>query len=187
MDQALILKNLSTAVLSLDHELKLCFINHAAESLLGVSGTKGIGQRLTELVPGFVVVEATLFEAIQTNQPFTQRQAQLLSANQQPITIDYTVTPVSDGEWPRLLLEFHAIDRYLRIDRDAALREHQQVTQQMLRGLAHEIKNPLGGIRGAAQLLATELSSPDLDEYTQIIIEETDRLAGLVDRLLGPN
>ncbi len=186
MDQALILNNMSTAVLSLDHELKLLFMNQSAESLLGLSGKQGYGHRLRELVPGFDVVEATLFEAIQTGQPFTQRQAQLLTAADGALTVDYTVTPVAEGQWPKLLVEFHGLDRYLRIDRDAALQEHQETTRQMLRGLAHEIKNPLGGIRGSAQLLRTELDSPDLDEYTQIIIEETDRLAGLVDRLLGP-
>jgi two-component system nitrogen regulation sensor histidine kinase GlnL len=79
------------------------------------------------------------------------------------------------------------LDRYLKIDRDESISTQQQITRQMIRGLAHEIKNPLGGIRGSAQLLERELATEDLRAYTEIIISETDRLTALVDRLLGPN
>jgi len=79
------------------------------------------------------------------------------------------------------------MDRLLRIARDESRATQQQTTQQMLRGLAHEIKNPLGGLRGAAQLLARELPSEDLKEYTDVIINEADRLQKLVNRILGPN
>lgn len=79
------------------------------------------------------------------------------------------------------------MDRIIRISRGQSLLQTTETTQQIIRGLAHEVKNPLGGIRGAAQLLARELSSPDQLEYTQIIIREVDRLRALVDQLLGPN
>ena len=72
-------------------------------------------------------------------------------------------------------------------NRDDRSRSSFKTTRELIRGLAHEVKNPLGGLRGAAQLLERELDSADLKEYTQIIIEEADRLSGLVDRLLGPN
>jgi two-component system nitrogen regulation sensor histidine kinase GlnL len=75
----------------------------------------------------------------------------------------------------------------MRINREKGLISSQENTQAMIRGLAHEIKNPLGGVRGAAQLLARELPDPALEEYTRIIIEESDRLRDLVDRLLGPH
>jgi len=75
----------------------------------------------------------------------------------------------------------------LRISREEQLLAAHETTRAMLRGLAHEIKNPLGGVRGAAQLLARELPEPELEEYTRIIIEEADRLRALVDRMLGPN
>jgi len=181
-----ILNNLATAIVSLDHELKLRFINQAAMNLLDLSPNRALGQRIADLIPTLANSEAVLFEAIQTNQTFTQRRAELQLLSGAMITTDLTVSPTAEGEWPTLLVEFHPLDRYLRIDRDAALSEHQEVTRQMLRGLAHEIKNPLGGIRGSAQLLESELSE-SLKEYTGIIIDETDRLASLVDRLLGPN
>ena len=79
------------------------------------------------------------------------------------------------------------LDRHIKITRDEQLIAQQDVTRDLVRGLAHEIKNPLGGLRGAAQLLEAELESAELKEYTQIIIEEADRLQVLVDRMLGPN
>ena len=180
-----ILNNLSTAVISLDHELVLTYINPAAMNLLDLSEKRGLGQKLTSLIPSTSSIERVLYDSLQTGQPYTQRKAQISLAGDNLITVDFTVTPSTEGDWPRILVEFHPLDRYLRIDRDAALQEHQEVTRQMLRGLAHEIKNPLGGIRGSAQLLEAELDNT-LTDYTSIIIDETDRLAGLVDRLLGP-
>ncbi|MBD3646276.1 MAG: PAS domain-containing protein, partial [Pseudomonadales bacterium] len=182
-----ILDNLSTALLSLDHELRLCFINPAAESLLDISGTRSRGQRVSDLFRETRELESLMYEALQTGQPYTRRKTELKLQNGQAILADYTITPVNEAEWPRLLMEVQPLDRYLRIDRDEAIRSHQQTTRQMIRGLAHEIKNPLGGIRGSAQLLARQLTEPDQLEYTNVIIEETDRLTSLVDRLLGPN
>lgn len=186
IDRGVILDALSTAVLLLDHELKLKLINASAESLLAVSSTRSTGMKVTELIAEFRDMESILFDSLQTGQPYTQREAELTLPTRKTVTMDFTVSPMSEGDWPCLLVEFHPMDRYLRIDRDAALRKHQQSTQQMLRGLAHEIKNPLGGIRGSAQLLQAELDNEELTEYTGIIVEETDRLAALVDRLLGP-
>src|SRR5690606_9164858 len=88
--------------------------------------------------------------------------------------------------WP-LLVELRAIDRRNRIERAAEQLEHAEANRELLRNLAHEVKNPLGGLRGAAQLLQLELSDPALAEYTQVIIGEADRLHALVDRLLLPH
>lgn len=181
-----ILDNLSTALLFLDHELKLCLINPSAESLLEISGPRSRGQPISELIAQSRELESVMYDALQTGQPYTRRKAELKLASGHSITVDYTVTPVNDDEIPRLLMEVHPLDRYLKIDRDEAIRAHQETTRQMIRGLAHEIKNPLGGIRGSAQLLARELAEPSQREYTNVIIEEVDRLTALVDRLLGP-
>jgi len=181
-----ILDNISTALLSLDHELRLCYINPAAENLLEISGARSCGQPISELLQGTRELESVMYDALQTDQPYTRRKADLKLAGGRIITADYTISPVNEAEWPRLLMEVHPLDRYLRIDRDEAIRGHQETTRQMVRGLAHEIKNPLGGIRGSAQLLARELTTPSQLEYTNIIIEEADRLTALVDRLLGP-
>jgi two-component system nitrogen regulation sensor histidine kinase GlnL len=85
------------------------------------------------------------------------------------------------------LLEIQPLDRLLRINRDDHHASVQETTRKLVRGLAHEIKNPLGGIRGAAQLLQRELATERQRDYTRIIIEEADRLRNLVDRMLGPS
>ncbi len=182
----LILKNLSSATLCLDHQLRVQFINQSAESLLEVSESRCIGLPVSEIVANPSELQGVLFDALQTNQRYTRRKDTLSLIHGHEITVDYTVSVFNDDEQPLVMLEIIPQDRYLRIDRDEGHRQHEHTSRLMIRGLAHEIKNPLGGIRGAAQLLSRELPSPELAEYTGIIIKETDRLAALVDRLLGP-
>jgi len=86
-----------------------------------------------------------------------------------------------------LIIEMSAIENQVRQDREERLIDQAQANKELIRNLAHEIKNPLGGIRGAAQLLQMEVESRDLVEYTQVIIHEADRLQTLVDRLLAPH
>ncbi len=181
----LVLSNLSTAILAVDAKLKIVFANQAAESLLKESSSHMIGHRLSELFFNTVELEAIASNAAETGQMFTRRKMVLEHPGKENATVDGTVTPLLDE--CQVLIELIPLDRYLRIDRDAAIQEHYDVTRQMVRGLAHEIKNPLGGIKGSAELLARELPDPSLQEYTNIIIEETDRLSSLLDRMLGPN
>jgi len=95
---------------------------------------------------------------------------------------------VSQTEWPdRVLVEMIEIEQQIRLDREERTHGLAQANKELVRNLAHEIKNPLGGIRGAAQLLAMEVTSKELTEYTRVIIQEADRLQGLVDRLLAPH
>nr|WP_225981755.1 nitrogen regulation protein NR(II) [Paracidovorax avenae] len=86
-----------------------------------------------------------------------------------------------------ILVEMWPLEAQARQDREERLREQALANKELIRNLAHEIKNPLGGIRGAAQLLEMELDNPELTEYTQVIIHEADRLQSLVDRLLAPH
>lgn len=181
-----ILASLSAAIICVDHELRLRFINQSAEVLLEVSGTRYCGHPLSEIFADTSELEPIMYDALQTGQPYTRRRGKIDLPSGHTINVDYSITPISENEWPQLLVELYPLDRYLRIDRDEALRDHQEVTRQMIRGLAHEIKNPLGGIRGSAQLLAKELDDCSQREYTDIIISEADRLTALVDRLLGP-
>jgi len=181
------LNNLSTAILSLDGDLGLCYVNQAAESLLQLSLKRLSGKSIFEVLPGFREIENVLLDALLSNQLYTQRRAQFELHNGQMITVDLSVSPVFEEAQPNLLVELTPLDRYVKINREEVFREQQEVTRQMIRGLAHEIKNPLGGIRGSAQLLQSELHTEELKEYTSIIIEETDRLKALVDKLLGPN
>ncbi len=181
-----LLNSLNIGILTVDHQLQLTYINSAAESLMRVSSARALGHSIREILQNSAELESVAYDAIQSGQPYTRHRAELLLFDGQSLTVDYTVTPTSDGEWPSLVIELYAMDRYLRIDRGEALRGHQEATRQMIRGLAHEIKNPLGGIKGSAQLLARELNDPHYTEYTDIIVTETDRLTTLVDRLLGP-
>jgi two-component system nitrogen regulation sensor histidine kinase GlnL len=98
------------------------------------------------------------------------------------------VTPLADaGPDGALLVELTQVDRLRRLARDESMLERQAANRAVMRGLAHEIKNPLGGLRGAAQLLERELPDKSLKEYTRIIIHEADRLRNLVDRMMGPH
>jgi two-component system nitrogen regulation sensor histidine kinase GlnL len=101
--------------------------------------------------------------------------------------IDCRVSMIqSAGSDDALLIEMSDITRRSKISRENALLIQHGAGRQMIRQLAHEIKNPLGGLRGAAQLLERQLDSDELREYTEVIISEADRLAALVDTLLGP-
>lgn len=175
-----ILESLKTATLLIESNLTVSYLNPAAENLLEASGNKVLG----ELVATLFSENDGLLDSISKNNAFTKREAQLNLSSGQQITVDCAVTPMESG---RMVMELQSLDRLLKISREEGLIISQEHTQELIRGMAHEIKNPLGGLRGAAQLLANELPNQDLAEYTNIIIEEADRLGNLVDRMLGSN
>ena len=184
-----ILDSLSTAVILLDRDLKLRTMNTAAENLLECSLTQSAGHSIDSL---FAIAGNWIHEIrqAQSNQKsFTRRQISLqLASSFRHITVDYTITPLIEGEFAgSVIMEMQPLDRLLRISREEALLSTGQTSRSLVRGLAHEIKNPLGGIRGAAQLLSRELESDELKDYTRVIIDEADRLRNLVDRMLGIN
>lgn len=183
-----LLEHLNTGVLLLDSDLTILFMNPAAEALLEISGNRGIGACYTHLVTETDEADMALKDAVVSGHSYTKREALIEINSHQTVTLDYSVSPISHPETrvPCLLIELQGRDRLLRITREEQLIAKQETTRNLVRGLAHEIKNPLGGIRGAAQLLERELPSAELREYTNIVIEEADRLRDLVDRLLGP-
>lgn len=187
--EASILGNLNTAVMLFNDRLRLVYINPAGELLLAVSANAVLGKPAGGLVPcPGTPVEDRLSEALQTRQPFTEREVEMVRPDGQSIRVNCTVLPVHQTEAAcELLMELHQVDRQIRITREEHLLSQHQATQALLRGLAHEIKNPLGGLRGAAQLLERELPNQGLREYTRIIIDEADRLQALLNRMLGPN
>lgn len=185
--QRLLLDNLTTAVILLNAELRLEYMNPAAEMLLGVSGQRSQGLFISELCNESPDGLPALRQAVASGHPFTKREAQLITAAGQPLAVDYAATPIPGLSSFLLLLELHPRDRLLRITKEEAQLAKQETTRLLVRGLAHEIKNPLGGIRGAAQLLARELPDAGLKDYTDVIIAEADRLRNLVDRMLGSN
>lgn len=179
-----VLDTLTTAVLLLDEELHLTYLNPAAENLFEISYRQVRGQYWPKIVVLNDSVTERLHTVIEAFDSFTERELELLSASGRRMTVDCTVTPIGRK---RLLLEVAQVDRHLRIAHEEHLLVRQQASRDWMRGMAHEIKNPLGGLRGAAQLLQSELEQDSLKEYTRVIIGEADRLRNLVDRMLGPN
>lgn len=178
---------LSCAVVLVDAELHIRHLNPAAENLFSVSLRHVVGRPLASLVGHPQELASALDNALKNNWSYTGHNLNIaLRRNEanDPFHADCTVTPVEAGN-SRLLLEFRPIDQQLKAAREEQLAQQQQVSRELVRNLAHEIKNPLGGIRGSAQLLERELSSAPLREYTQVIIKEADRLQDLMQRLLS--
>ncbi len=176
----------TTAIVLLSGELRVRYMNSAAEALLATSGKRTRGQHLNKLFTETKSSTKELAGAIDSGQSYTKRETQLKLHHNGNLTVDYTVTPFFDNEH-YLIIEIFPRDRWLRISREESLLGQQEASRLLIKGLAHEIKNPLGGIRGAAQLLARELDSTQQQDYTDIIIAEADRLRNLVDQMLGPN
>ena len=184
-----LLDHLSTAVILLDSDLCITYMNPSAEQVLAGSFSQYEGSPIHQLIHDEEKKTHTdIKDALRDLSPFTKREAQIyIGSNPQPATVDYTITPITaTGQQPNLLLEIRPLDRLMRISREDGIINAHQATRALVRGVAHEVKNPLGGIRGAAQLLARELPDTGLQEYTNIIIAEVDRLRNLVDQMLGP-
>ncbi|WP_438462312.1 nitrogen regulation protein NR(II) [Marinomonas sp. PE14-40] len=185
---SLLIDHLSTAVVKLDNELLIEYLNPAAEMLLAVSRRRVYGQSIENVFFEDESSISALHNAANTGYPFTKREARLEMPNGKKLFLDYTVTPVMGvlSSTESLLIELYPRDRMKRISQEDELLVTHQTSKELIRGLAHEIKNPLGGIRGAAQLISRSFKDEGLKDYTQVIIEESDRLRDLVDRLLGP-
>ena len=183
-----ILDNISTAIVVLDSDLCVTALNAAGQALLETSETRCIGLHARKLVLDPTHWLESLQQVLTNKSPLTRRSMPLMVHSGQEIHIDLSITPIITGDQVvNLLVEIQTVDRLLKISREENLANSQETTRAVIRGLAHEIKNPLAGVRGAAQLLARELPNENLAEYTRVIIREADRLRDLVDRLLGPN
>jgi len=181
-----ILDNLATSVVMLNHDLVIEYMNPAAEMLLEASSRQLNKKPISAWFSADGAELETLHAALESGHPYTRREARLITHNGHELTVDYSVNPVPGTGETQLLIEIEARDRLMRIEREEELLSRHATTRTLVRGLAHEIKNPLGGIRGAAQLLERELDNIEQHEFTRVIIEEADRLRNLVDRLLGP-
>jgi len=182
-----LINHLDSSILVLDDHLSVQYLNPAAEALLQVSGRRCVGVPASSVFLDMKQNLQTLEDSIENETSFTTREAEIRLMNGQVITIDYSVSPVEFEKSMCLVVEMHPRDRLIRISREEELITAQATTQALVRGMAHEIKNPLGGIRGSAQLLERMLDNDELKEFTHIIIEEVDRLRNLVDKMLGPN
>ncbi|HXN15193.1 MAG TPA: nitrogen regulation protein NR(II) [Usitatibacter sp.] len=179
------LELLSTAVLMLDDRLHVTYANPAAEHLFAHGRKHLLGVTLDKALPGNSDFVQRLQRALQADTGFNENDL-VLDVSGEPVHLHCIISPVETGE-ARLMLELRELEQQLKIAREAKLLEQQEANRHLIRNLAHEIKNPLGGIRGAAQLLERELGDPELREFTQVIVKETDRLQSLMNRLLSPS
>ena len=183
-----ILDHLNTAILLFNSDLNLMYLNTAGEILLADSARHLVGLNATELFKtSDPALLANIRQCLSMGEPLMDREL-VLDRMLNSFTVNLCATPLTvNDRVNEVLLELQRVDNHLRISKEEQLLSQQNTARLLVRGLAHEIKNPLGGLRGAAQLLNLEVADPELKEYTQIIIAESDRLQGLMDKLLGPN
>ena len=179
------LELLATAVVILDGGFVVRYANPAAENLLGAGARSLAGQPFVPLFTDNASLESMLAEAVAVRWSYRSQTVGYERPGSELMPLSCVVTPIDVAGLP-LLVELRPIQEQLRLEREERLLEQQEATRELLRNLAHEIKNPLGGLRGSAQLLEGELDRPELREYTQVIIKEADRLQVLLDRLLTP-
>lgn len=184
--QQLLPGQLVTAVVILDHKFLIQYANPAAEALLNRSLNKLKDLAFEAIFSNTSIDNERLRQLMATGQEFTDNDVLLHIAGSHQFTAEITVSAVEFDRQSHVLLEFKKIDQQKQISIEVFQQQQWESARDLIRGLAHEIKNPLGGLRGAAQLLHKELSSGQ-QEYTTMIIEQADRLTNLVDRLLGPN
>ncbi len=180
---------LASAVLLIDDALSVRYINPSGENLLAVSSRVVIGKPLAAVCTYSSTLQAALDNGLHNNWGYTGQNIEVRRSDGEKLHLNCTVTPLRPdiAAGMRLLLELQPIEHHLTATREERLIEQQQASRELIRNLAHEIKNPLGGLRGAAQLLEHELANPSLKEYTQVIIKEADRLQDLMQRLLTPH
>jgi len=177
----------STAMMVLDSQLKVLFANNSAEALFAYSQRQLQHGLFPQLFAQSTLELSRLESVFTSGQNFADSEVQFIFPKGRHTLVELMATLIEEGQQKLLLLEMKSIDQQKRISQETQQHAQQLAARELVRGLAHEIKNPLGGLRGAAQLLDKTLPSEELKEYTQMIIEQADRLRNLVDRLLGPN
>jgi two-component system, NtrC family, nitrogen regulation sensor histidine kinase GlnL len=187
MDGSELLDAMVTSIFLLDHDLNVRYLNAAAQALLGLGPNQVLGRSIAELTRGAEGLLPLSDLTPPGGEGVVQRELAWPAAGGVDRILDCAVTQISlRQESIRLLLEIEDITQHRRLTRENALLAQLGGSRLMVRQLAHEIKNPLGGLRGAAQLLERELLDPSLREYTRVIISEADRLTSLLDSMLGP-
>lgn len=188
-DPADLVDSLATGIVVLDAQLCVVYANVAAQTLLAMSFNQARGRPVSELFADFNGMGATFRRARDQGEGFSEREVTIRPAStpRETRVLDITVTPLQgQATGTHLLLELSDETQRTRFIRESEQRARLEGSRMMTRQLAHEIKNPLGGLRGAAQLLARQLPDAGQREYTTVIINEADRLTALVDAMSGP-
>jgi len=175
---------LATLVAVVREDGQVCFANAALEDALGISRRSIVGSDFSGYFALPEQMRRVLAGASSSDFSALRLDAQLMRVARDPLPVQVIVALIDAQD---ILVELLPLEQQTRQDREERLAEQALANKELIRNLAHEIKNPLGGIRGAAQLLELEIASPELKEYTQVIIGEADRLQSLVDRLLAPH
>ncbi|MDP3338677.1 MAG: histidine kinase dimerization/phospho-acceptor domain-containing protein, partial [Rhodoferax sp.] len=175
---------LATLVAVVQSDGTVMFANAALEDALGISRRTIVGSHLPDSFTEPAHLQTALQGAGSNEFAALRYDAKLLRVGRELLPVHVIVTQTESAD---IIVELLPLEQQARQDREERLAEQAQANKELIRNLAHEIKNPLGGIRGAAQLLELELDQPELSEYTQVIIHEADRLQSLVDRLLAPH
>ncbi|MGL4473823.1 MAG: nitrogen regulation protein NR(II) [Shewanella sp.] len=183
-DDDKLLNHMMTAVIVIDSRCHIHYANSAAEQLFSINRHKLSELSLMDHCQLPEALSERLAAAVENGVGLYFSAITIITQEGHPFSVDLTLSPLPDDTLA--ILELKQVDQQRRIDQQLNQEAQQQAAQFLVRNLAHEIKNPLGGLRGAAQLLERELSDPQLQEFTQMIIEQADRLRNLVDRLLGP-
>jgi two-component system, NtrC family, nitrogen regulation sensor histidine kinase GlnL len=181
---------LSTGIVMLDAQLCAIYANVAAQDLLAFSLNQARGRPFVDFLHDANGLTGILRRALETGEVIADRELVIrpVGAPRDARILDVTITPLpGQVTGTHLLLELADTTQRQRISRENDLMARLDGSRLMIRQLAHEIKNPLGGLRGAAQLLERELQEASLKEYTRVIIGEADRLTTLVDSMAGPN
>lgn len=176
---------LATGVLLVNAEGRIAYVNTSAETLIGLSGALLVDQGFEAVFERSPELKTAYAAAWQSRETLTEYDIPIQVNGHAPVRLSCTLTVHDDPL--QTVVELRPVDQRLRIARQENIRAQQEASRELLRNLAHEIKNPLGGIRGAAQLLERELPRETLREYTQVIIKEADRLQSLMERLLTPH
>jgi two-component system nitrogen regulation sensor histidine kinase GlnL len=183
----LFLNSIRTALVLVDEKFEISYVNDADLNLLetGITQIKERPFNAFFLTDSFNDKQFT--QALKTGEGFSDTSVQLCFTDGRSFMVDINANIITANNKRQVLMEIIPVDKQRKITQESQQYAQQLAARELIRGLAHEIKNPLGGIRGAAQLLEKELPNPEHKEFTEMIINQSDRLRGLVDRLLGPN
>ena len=176
---------LATLVAVVENEASVSFANSALEDAMGLSRRSIVGSNLCDVFTEPALLQNALLGVRDNAFAVLRYDAFLKRLGAEPMPVHVIISWTEPAV--EIVVEMVPLEKQTRQDREERLAEQAQTNKELIRNLAHEIKNPLGGIRGAAQLLEMEMESAELTEYTQVIIREADRLQSLVDRLLAPH
>ncbi len=180
------LEQLATAVIVIDPSYQIIYINPSAEVMLELSHGQACNHRIDLFFEDQDFFKEAIAAAKKQRSSYRENEYFIKSKQGKTLCVTLTISQ-TQNQSGHFIIELIQMDQHLRVAKEERMFIQQQANSELLRNLAHEIRNPLGGLRGAAQLLEKELGDKTLEEYTQIIIKEADRLQNLMNKLLTPH